>query len=178
VSAGLLQSDDYFPSTGSYIIQRGISFQGVAVSKLLLLILIVFCFSFSAQGSEGEGKALERLAITTDLLVSIGAEMAGQPVSGLLTLGDTVCVDVNLSSVYSYQFVIWTDSAFNFVDFWLTSPFGDTPRGDVSDHTTLTIVPDSTETGTWQIGMELLEGAYSDSAYYAAAVFRNTRIQQ
>lgn len=146
------------------------------MSKLSLLIFIaVVAPSFAVDGKE---KALERLSMTTDRLIAIGEEMVGDPASGVLVKGDTLLVDMNLSSAYSYSFIIWTDSAFNYVDFWLTSPHGATPRGDVSDHTTLAIIPDSSESGTWQLGMELLEGAYSDTAYFAAAIFRVERISQ
>lgn len=146
------------------------------MSKLsLLLIALIAASSFAVEGRE---KALERLSLTTDRLITIGEEMLGEPASGMLVTGDTLLVDMNLSSAYSYSFIIWTDSAFNYVDFWLTSPQGTTPRGDVSDHTTLSIIPDSIETGTWQLGMELLEGAYSDTAYYAAAIFRVERLSQ
>lgn len=138
----------------------------------------MFCVYWAAQGAEGENKALERLSMTTDMLVSIGEEMVGQPVSGELVLGDTLSVDVILNSSYTYQFIIWTDSAFNYVDFWLTDPAGGTPRGNVSDHTTFAVTPDSSEAGTWKMGMELLEGADSDTAYFAAAIFRASRIGQ
>jgi len=146
------------------------------VSKLNLLLFVALAVpSFAIEGRE---KALERLSLTTDRLVTIGEEMLGEPASGMLVVGDTLLVDMNLSSAYSYSFIIWTDSAFNYVDFWLTSPQGITPRGDVSDHTTMAIIPDSSETGTWQLGMELLEGAYSDTAFYAAAIFRVERLTQ
>ncbi|MCK5786801.1 MAG: hypothetical protein KAH54_09635 [Candidatus Sabulitectum sp.] len=141
---------------------------------LLLLTMLLFSFSHSSA-SEGEAKALERLAVTTDMLISAGDEMVDEPFSGLLVLNDTLSLDMNLNSTYSYQFIIWTNSTFNFVDFWLTNPQGICPSADLSDHTTLTIMPDSVETGIWQLEMELLEGAYSDSAYYAAAVFRRPR---
>lgn len=104
--------------------------------------------------------------------------MVGEPLRGELVVGDTVSVDLNLSHTYSYQFIIWTESSFNYVDFWLKDPFGETPRGDLSDHTTLTMMPDSAQSGTWQLEMELLEGAYSDTAYYAAAIFRASRALQ
>lgn len=155
---------------------RGISLDGGPVSKTAMLAILAF--TGAANASQGEEKALERLSMTTDMLLAIGEEMVGEPVSGMLVTGDTILVDVNLSSQYSYSFIIWTDSAFNYVDFWLTNPGGATPRGDVSDHTTLAIIPDSTETGMWRLGMELLEGAYSDTAFYAAAIFRNQRVPQ
>lgn len=146
---------------------------GVAVSKSL--ILFVLCFVTSMSASTGEAKALERLAITTDILITSGESMAGNAMSGMLVLEDTVSVDLLIDPAYSYQFIIWTDSAFNYIDFWLTTPNGDSPGGDLSDHTTLTIMPDTTEAGVWQLEMELIEGAYSDTAYYAAAIFTRPR---
>lgn len=144
------------------------------MSKLALPVILAVCSV--CFGLEGEEKALSRLAMTTDRLLVLGDEMVGEPLSGMITMGDTLLLDVNLSREYSYSFIIWTDSAFNYVDFWLTSPLGHTPRGDVSDHTTLAIIPDSTEAGTWKLGMELLEGAYSDTAWFAAAIFRSDRM--
>lgn len=141
-------------------------------------MLTVFLVVAISSGSAGEDKALERLTLTTDGLIAMGETMLGSPASGMLTLGDTLLVEVNLTPEYVYSFIIWTESAFNFVDFWLTSPLGTTPRGDVSDHTTIAIIPDSAETGTWQLGMELLEGAYSDTCYFAAAIFRSERTIQ
>ncbi len=148
---------------------------GVAVSKSLLSVLL-FSLTF-AFAAEGEEKALERLSITTDMLICIGEEMVGEPLSGMLLLNDTLSIEVSVSPSYSYQFIVWTDSAFNYVDFWLTDPLGETPRGDIGDHTTMAIIPDSSEAGIWQLDMELLEGAYSDTAYYAGAVFRRSRIR-
>ena len=173
MSEDLQLTDDYFLSV-SYIVAGGISQYGGVVSKLLLIILIC---SLSLAGS-GEEKAVERLSLTTDMLVTIGEEMAGQPISGMLVVGDTVTVDLQVSAANSYQFIIWTDSAFNYVDFWLTNPQGETPRGDISDHTALAIMPDSVETGIWHLQMELLEGAYSDTAYYATATFVRSRLLQ
>jgi hypothetical protein len=148
----------------------------VIVSKRVLFALAVFsCLSY---GIEGEEKALSRLAMTTDLLLATGEEMVGQAASGTILRGDSLLMDVNLSSEYTYTFIIWTDSAFNIVDFWLTSPEGTTPRGDVSDHTTMAISPDSSEAGVWQMGIELLEGADSDTAYFAAAILKAQRIIQ
>ncbi|MCD4708134.1 MAG: hypothetical protein K8S62_10395 [Candidatus Sabulitectum sp.] len=146
------------------------------MSKSLLFVLL-FSLPF-AFGVEGEDKALGRLSMTADMLVCIGEEMTGNPLSGILIAGDTLSINVNISSTYSYQFIVWTDSAFNCVDFWLTNPQGGTPRSDIGDHTALAIMPDSAETGIWQLEMELLEGAYSDTAYYAAAIFRRSRTLQ
>lgn len=146
------------------------------MSKSLFFVLL--CALPSSFASTGEEKALERLAMTTDMLIVIGEEMAGEAMSGMLVLGDTISIDLSIDATYSYQFVIWTESAFNYVDFWLINPLGETPRGDLGDHTTLAVIPDSAETGIWQLEMELLEGAYSDTAYYAAAVFKRSRVLQ
>ena len=147
------------------------------MSKYLLLILFL-TFSPQAFATEGEAKALERLAMTTDMLIVIGEEMVDTAQSGMLVSGDTLSIELSLNAAYSYQFIVWTDSAFNYVDFWLTNPLGETPRGDFSDHTTLSIMPDSTETGLWTLDMELIEGAYSDTAFYAAAIFKRSRVPQ
>ncbi len=136
--------------------------------KLLFLVLIVS----SAFAGDDLAKALERLTMTTDMLLPLGDEMVNAPHSGLLLLQDTVSIDIDISSTYTYQFVIWTESSFNYVDFWLVDPAGEVPRGNLSDHTTFAINPDSSEEGIWQLNMELLEGAYSDTAYYAAAILR------
>ena len=148
------------------------------MSKYLLLILVLIFSPPQALAIEGEAKALERLAMTTEMLICIGEEMVDDAISGTLISGDTLSLELSLEAAYSYQFIIWTDSAFNYVDFWLTNPFGETPRGDFSDHTTLSIMPDSTETGLWSLHMELIEGAYSDTAYYAAAIFKRSRVPQ
>ncbi len=146
---------------------------GVAVSKSLFFV--VLCCVSSLSASTGETKALERLAITTDMLVTSGENMAGDAQSGMLVLGDTVSIDLVIDPEYSYQFIVWTDSAFNYIDFWLTNPLGDIPGSNLGDHATLAIMPDSSEAGAWQLEMELIEGAYSDTAYYAAAIFTRPR---
>ncbi len=149
---------------------------GTSVSKSFLLI--IFCFMQLAFANEEEAKAMERLTMTTDMLVSIGEEMIGQPQGGMLLLGDTISIDLNLLPDFSYQFVVWTNSAFNYVDFWLTNPQGEIPMGNIGDHITLAVIPDSLEVGFWQLNMELIEGSYSDTAYYATATFRRSRILQ
>lgn len=149
---------------------------GTSVSKTFFLI--IFCFMQWAFANDDEAKALERLTMTTDMLVSIGEEMVGQPQGGILLLGDTISIDLNLLPNSSYQFVVWTNSAFNYVDFWLTNPQGEIPTGSIGDHITLAVIPDSLEVGIWQLKMELIEGADSDTAYYATATFRRSRILQ
>jgi hypothetical protein len=137
-------------------------------------ILFLFPASLVMAGN-GEAKAVERLSITTDMLITVGEEMADPPVIGMLVLEDTVTIDMKVDPVNSYEFIIWTDSAFNRIDFWLTNPLGETPRVDFSDHTTFAILPDSTEAGVWQMHMELFEGAHGDTAYFAAATFTRVR---
>ncbi len=143
------------------------------MSKIFSCVFFL-CLSASLA-TEGSLKALERLAMTTDMLIVIGEEMIGEPQSGVLILNDTLSIDISLSTAFTYQFIVWTDSAFNYIDFWLTNPHGAVPIGDYGDHTTLVVMPDSTETGIWQIEMQLLEGAYSDTAYYAMAIFQSER---
>ncbi|MEA3265517.1 MAG: hypothetical protein U9P42_01050 [Candidatus Fermentibacteria bacterium] len=139
------------------------------------LIFFLLCFAASMSASTGEAKALERLTITTDVLITSGESMTGDAMSGMLVLEDTLSVDLLVDPEYSYQFIIWTDSAFNYIDFWLTTPNGDSPSSDLGDHTSLVVMPDTTEAGVWQLEMELLEGAYSDTAYYAVAIFTRPR---
>ncbi|MCK5035672.1 MAG: hypothetical protein KAS73_07265 [Candidatus Sabulitectum sp.] len=140
---------------------------------------ILFCLFFLCSlgfGSSGEELALARLSVTTDMLVSIGEEMMSEPVTGLMVLEDTVSIDMSLSCEYTYQFIMWTESTFNYVDFWLTNPQGGTPRGDLSDHTSFSVMPFSEEPEVWKLQMELLEGAACDTAYYAVAVLRRERL--
>lgn len=136
--------------------------------KLLFFLLIVS----TAYADNGLSKALERLAMTTDMLLPLGDEMIDSPQTGLLLLEDTISIELDISSEYAYQFIIWTESSFNYIDFWLVNPSGEVPRGDLSDHTIFAITPDSSENGVWFLNMELLEGAYSDTAYFAAAILR------
>ena len=142
--------------------------------KLLCLILLVS----SVFAGDDLAKALERLTMTTNLLLPLGDEMVNAPHSGMLLLRDTVSIDINVNSAYTYQFIIWTESSFNYVDFWLVDPTGEVPRGNLSDHTTFVINPGASEEGVWQLKMELLEGAYSDTAYYAAAVLRAIKLTE
>lgn len=136
--------------------------------KLLCLILI----ASTAFATSDLAKALERLTMTTDMLLPLGDEMVNEPYNGLLVLQDTVSIAIDISSAYTYQCIIWTESSFNYVDFWIVDPAGEIPTGYLSDHTTFVINPGPGEEGVWQLNMELLEGAYSDTAYYAAAVLR------
>ncbi|MCK5132792.1 MAG: hypothetical protein KAR40_11640 [Candidatus Sabulitectum sp.] len=142
-------------------------------SMVIGAVLCLCSVAFSTE--QGKERALTRLSATTDMLISIGEEMMGEPMTGMLLLEDTVSIDLSLNSAYTYQFIMWTESAFNYVDFWLTNPNGETPQGDYSDHTTFSVMPFSEEPRIWKLHMELLEGASSDTAYYAVAVLRRER---
>jgi len=142
------------------------------VSKKILCLILI---ASSAFAGDNLAKALERLTMTTDMLIPLGDEMVNAPYSGMLLLQDTVSIDIDVNSTYTYQFIIWTESSFNYIDFWLVDPSGEVPKGDLSDHTTFAINPGTLDEGVWQLNMELLEGAYSDTAYYAAAVLRTAK---
>ncbi len=146
------------------------------ISRVSWSLFALFSLCSLGFGSSGEELALSRLSATTDMLVSIGEEMMGEPVTGLMVLEDTVTIDMSLSGEYTYQFIMWTESTFNYVDFWLTNPQGGTPRGDLSDHTSFSVMPSSAGSEVWKLQMELLEGAACDTAYYAVAVLRRERL--
>ena len=141
----------------------------------LLLGLLLCLISSANAADQGEETALARLLVTTDVLVSFGDEIAGEPMSGMLVLKDTVSIDLSISSEYTYQLVMWTESTFNFVDFWLTNPQGEVPASELIDHAAFAINPNSTQAGIWKLQMELLEGANSDTAYYAVGLLRRDK---
>ena len=141
-----------------------------------LLIVVVLALFSSVYGMDsGEETALQKLAITTDVLISYGEELVGDPVSGMLLMQDTVSIDLSLNSSYLYDLVIWTESSFNFVDFWVTNPYGSVPMNEQTDHVSFSVTPHSTESKIWNLQMELLEAANSDTAYYAFALLRTNR---
>jgi len=78
-----------------------------------------------------------------------------------------------LYSEYMYHIHIWSDSYFNYMEFWLTDSRGEMHSIADGDNTSLAAYPDTT--GRWTLTILLHEGAYSDSASYAAAIFRNKR---
>lgn len=142
------------------------------VSRVLFCL---FCLSSLVLGSSGEDIALSRLSGTTDLLISIGEEMASVPIAGVLVMEDTVSVEFSLSAGYTYQFIVWTESTFNYVDFWLNDSSGDPRRSDLGDHATFSLIPAFEGSEVWRLNMELLEGASADTAYYAVAALRRER---
>lgn len=148
------------------------------ISRITWLLFCLFFLCSPGSGSSGEEVALSRLSVTADMLVSIGEEMMNEPFTGMLVLQDTVSIDLNLNPEYTYQFVMWTESTFNYVDFWLEDPSGNPKRSELSDHTAFSIIPDSQGHGIWNLQMELLEGASCDTAYYAVAVLRRERLLQ
>ncbi len=140
-----------------------------------LLILVMALFSSVHGMDSGEETALRRLAATTDILTSYEDEIVGEPISGMLLMADTVSIDLSLNSTYFYEAVVWTESSFNFVDFWVTNPSGSVPMNEQTDHVCFSLVPHSTESKTWNLQFELLEAADSDTAYYAFALLRRAR---
>jgi len=111
--------------------------------------------------------------MVTDGLLEIGEEMLGDPVSGTIVLGDTVNIPIDLSTEYSYHLHIWTDSIFNVLRFWVNSPDSLLENSAGGDHAALVVFPDTA--GEYTLYIEMLEGWDSDSAGYAAALFRYRR---
>ncbi len=135
---------------------------------ILLFALLPLYASFA-----DETEALERLLIIITGLEELGDEMLGEPVTGSLALGDTTTLELSLSSEYMYYIHIWSDSYFNFMEFWLTDSRGEDHSIADGDYASLAAYPDTS--GTWTLSIILHEGAYSDSASFAAAVFRGRR---
>ncbi len=107
------------------------------------------------------------------VLQDLGDEMLGEPVTGTVTLGDTIAHKMNFSDEYMYHVHIWSDSYFNLMEFWLTDSGGEIHNIAGGDNASLAAYPDTS--GEWTLQILLHEGASSDSAYYAAAVFRAWR---
>ncbi len=129
----------------------------------------------AAAGAYGdEAAALERLSVITSELELMGEMMVGDPVSGTLTAGDTASLDIGLDRTYMYSVYVWSDSYFNVFRFWMEDPLGASDDSIVGDNATLTVFPDTS--ATWTLNVHLLEGAYGDTASYAAALFRSPRM--
>lgn len=120
-----------------------------------------------------EAFALERLMSIIKNLEELGDEMLGEPVTGTVILGDTTSHKLTFNHEYMYHIYIWSDSYFNLMEFWLTHPDGDIHTIASGDNAALATFPDTT--GEWTLNILLHEGAYSDTASYAAAVFRAPR---
>ncbi len=139
-----------------------------AALAILLLLLVPFSSSMA-----DEDRALERLMNIVTALQQIGDVMIGEPLTGTIALGDTTVLQLTLSNEYKYNFYIWSDSYFNIMEFWLSDSRGEIHSIADGDFATLAAYPDTT--GKWTLSILLHEGAYSDSASYAAAVFRAKR---
>lgn len=125
----------------------------------------------AAQANETQ--ALERLMNVVSGLAELGDEMIGEPVTGSLLLGDTISRELIFTREYMYFLYIWSDSYFNIIEFWLLNPSGDIHSIADGGTATLAVFPDTT--GKWVLNILLHEGAFSDTASYAAAVFRAPR---
>ena len=107
------------------------------------------------------------------VLQELGDEMLGEPITGTLTLGDTTALQMDFNNDYMYHVHIWSDSYFNIIEFWLTDSKGEIHNVAGGDNASLAAYPDTS--GEWTLRILLHEGASSDSASYAAAVFRALR---
>ena len=146
------------------------------LSLLSFLTVVVLLLASSAYSMDsGEEIALRKLTVTTDVLTSYEDELVNEPVSGMLLMRDTISIDLSLNSSYNYELVVWTESSFNFVDFWVTDPSGSVPASEQTDHFNFSVSPDSPESRIWNLQIELLEAANSDTAYYAFALLRRSR---
>jgi len=100
-------------------------------------------------------------------------EMLGEPLTGTIAQGDTTTLQISFNSEYMYHVHIWSDSYFNVMEFWLTDSSGEIRDIAGGDNASLVAYPDTS--GEWTLKILLHEGASSDSASYAAAVFRSWR---
>lgn len=141
------------------------------MSIVISVILFILILVPAAQANETQ--ALERLIDVVSGLEELGDEMIGEPVTGSMFLGDTVSRELIFTREYMYFLYIWSDSYFNIMEFWLENPSGDIHSIADGGNATLAVFPDST--GRWILKILLHEGAFSDSASYAAAVFRAPR---
>lgn len=139
-----------------------------AALSILLFLLVPLSSSIA-----DEDRALERLMNIVTALQEIGDVLIGEPVTGTITLGDTTVLQLTLSEEYMYSFYILSDSYFNIMEFWLSDSRGEIHSIADGDNASLAAYPDTT--GKWTLSILLHEGAYSDSASYATAVFRSKR---
>lgn len=143
----------------------------MTMSIVISVILAILIFVPAAQANEA--RALERLMVAVSGLEDLGDEMIGEPVTGSLPLGDTISRELIFTREYMYFLYIWSDSYFNIIEFWLINPSGDIHSIADGGTATLAVFPDTT--GKWRLNILLHEGAFSDTASYAAAVFRAPR---
>ena len=141
--------------------------------RLSVIPLLMLCLTFAGRAAADEGQAMERLMEIVTGLQEIGDEMVGEPVSGMLVVGDTVSHGYEFDDAYMYFMHIWTDSYFNEVDFWLEDSTGAIRKMAMGDNAIITMLPDTSE--SLVLRMLLWEGAESDTAFYAAALLRSPR---
>jgi hypothetical protein len=146
--------------------------QAVIRTSLLLIITLVLISSSAAD----ESRALERLILIVTPLQALGDDMIGEPITGTAVLGDTTGLALTLSNGYLYHIYVRSDSFFNIFEFWLTDPAGEVQSAANGESSVLTAYPDST--GEWTFSILLREGASSDTASYAAAIFRDFRVAE
>lgn len=143
---------------------------GEMIRSVLPALLLVLVPS-ATRGDEAA--ALRRLMNMVDDFQEMGDEVIADPVTGTLALGDTADLELTLDTSFMYHVHVWSDSYFNILDIWLTDPKGEQWGVAAGDNASLAVYPDTS--GTWTLNLLLLEGAYSDSASYAAALFRGMR---
>ena len=141
--------------------------------KLFISAVLPFLLVPFSSARADETRALNRLMNITSALQDIGDEMIGEPVTGTVVRGDTTSLQLTFSNEYMYSVYVWSDSYFNTFEFWLTDSGGDIQSITKGDYASLVAIPDTT--GNWTLSILLFEGAFSDSASYAAAVFRIKR---
>lgn len=139
-----------------------------------IVISVVLSLSVLVPAAQAdEANALERLMVVVSGLEELGDEMIGEPVTGSMALGDTISRELIFTREYMYFLYIWSDSYFNIMEFWLENPSGDIHSIADGGNATLAVFPDTT--GRWILNILLHEGASSDTASYAAVVFRAPR---
>lgn len=122
----------------------------------------------------GTAEALERLSILTSELITAGEEMVGQPVCGTVATGDSASLPLSLLPGYSYTLYIKTDSYYNLFRFSVVSDSGTVEASSQGDGSTLNLFP--SQSCEWDFRLRLVQPDLSDSASWAAALFRAPRI--
>lgn len=143
---------------------------GIMIRTLLPALFLVLVSS-AAMGDEVA--ALKRLMNMVESFHEMGDELVGEPITGTLGLGDTAELELTLDSSFMYHVHVWSDSYFNIMDIWLNDPRGEQWDVAAGDNASLAVYPDTS--GSWTLNLLLVEGAYSDSASYAAVLFRGRR---
>lgn len=125
------------------------------------------------RANADEARALQRLMSIVEGLSGLGEEMVLEPVTGTLAPEDTLRLEIDLDSNHMYHLHAFSDSFFNEIDFWIADPSGKVRGVAGGDHASLAVYPDTS--GIWTLNILLHEGDGSDSASFAAAMFRGDR---